>query len=60
MWSEFRYLHLNCPENEVVSGFSDGNIASVLESIPELVITFSDVQAALAETVIRAGSQSSL
>jgi hypothetical protein len=33
------------PEKPIVSGFSHGNIGSILSVDPELVITFSDVQA---------------
>ena len=43
------------PEKKVVSGFSSGNVKSILGTNPELVITFSDVQAGLAESLIRAG-----
>jgi iron complex transport system substrate-binding protein len=43
------------PEKPIVSGFSRGNIENIIRVDPELVITFSDVQAGLAEDLIRAG-----
>jgi iron complex transport system substrate-binding protein len=43
------------PPKPIVSGFSRGNVENVIRVSPELVITFSDVQAGLAEDVIRAG-----
>ena len=42
-------------QKRVVSGFSHGNIENIVQTDPELVITFSDVQARLAESLIRAG-----
>src|SRR5260370_27680151 len=45
------------PKRPVVSGFSHGNIENIVQADPELVITFSDVQARLAESLIRAGNQ---
>jgi iron complex transport system substrate-binding protein len=41
----------------VVSGFSSGNLSRVLSMAPDLVITFSDVQAQLAGDLIRMGCQ---
>jgi iron complex transport system substrate-binding protein len=41
----------------VVSGFSSGNLSRVLSLAPDLVITFSDVQAQLAGDLIRTGFQ---
>jgi iron complex transport system substrate-binding protein len=38
-----------------VSGFSSGNIAEIIKLQPELVVTFSDVQAELAATLIKHG-----
>src|SRR5260221_13343903 len=43
------------PQKPVVSGFSHGNIEDIVQADPELVITFSDVQARLADNLIRAG-----
>src|SRR5258708_1294145 len=43
------------PQKPVVSGFSHGNIENIVQANPELVITFSDVQARLADNLIRAG-----
>ncbi|HXM03344.1 MAG TPA: ABC transporter substrate-binding protein, partial [Chthoniobacterales bacterium] len=43
------------PAKPIVSGFSRGNTANIIRVGPELVITFSDVQAGLAEDLIRAG-----
>src|SRR5258708_16306506 len=43
------------PQKPVVSGFSHGNIEDIVQADPELVITFSDVQARLADKLIRAG-----
>jgi iron complex transport system substrate-binding protein len=43
------------PQKRVVSGFSHGNIENIRETDPELVLTFSDVQARLAESLIKAG-----
>jgi iron complex transport system substrate-binding protein len=43
------------PPKPVVSGFSHGNIENIVQADPELVITFSDVQARLADNLIRAG-----
>jgi iron complex transport system substrate-binding protein len=43
------------PQKRVVSGFSHGNIENIIQADPELVITFSDVQARLADNLIRAG-----
>src|SRR5260221_4094936 len=43
------------PQKPVVSGFSHGNIENIMQADPELVITFSDVQARLAGNLIRAG-----
>ena len=43
------------PAKPIVSGFSRGNIENIIRADPELVITFSDVQAGLAEELIRAG-----
>jgi iron complex transport system substrate-binding protein len=43
------------PAKPIVSGFSRGNIENIIRVDPELVITFSDVQASLAEGLIRAG-----
>ena len=42
-------------QKPVVSGFSHGNIENIMSADPELVITFSDVQARLADNLIRAG-----
>ena len=52
-----RYPALNGfrPQKRVVSGFSHGNIENIIRTDPELVITFSDVQARLAQSVIKAG-----
>jgi iron complex transport system substrate-binding protein len=43
------------PQKRVVSGFSHGNIENIMQTDPELVITFSDVQARLAESLIKRG-----
>jgi len=43
------------PAKPVVSGFSRGSCENIIRVDPELVITFSDVQAGLAEDLIRAG-----
>jgi iron complex transport system substrate-binding protein len=43
------------PEKPIVSGFSRGNTENIIRVGPELVITFSDVQAGLAADLIRAG-----
>jgi iron complex transport system substrate-binding protein len=43
------------PQKRVVSGFSHGHIENIIQMDPELVITFSDVQARLAESLIKAG-----
>jgi iron complex transport system substrate-binding protein len=43
------------PAKPIVSGFSRGNIETIIRVDPELVVTFSDVQASLAEDLIRAG-----
>src|SRR5260370_4666303 len=43
------------PKRPVVSGFSHGNIENIVQADPELAITFSDVQARLAEKLIMAG-----
>ncbi|MBV8097976.1 MAG: ABC transporter substrate-binding protein [Verrucomicrobia bacterium] len=39
----------------IVSGFSHGNVENVVRANPELVVTFSDVQAGLAESLIKRG-----
>jgi iron complex transport system substrate-binding protein len=44
-------------ERPIVSGFSTANLPKILETSPDLVITFSDVQAGIAERLIRAGCQ---
>src|SRR5258707_1382777 len=41
------------PQKPVVSGFSHGNIEDIVQADPELVITFSDVQARLSENLER-------
>src|SRR5260370_10080323 len=43
------------PQKPVVSGFSHGNIENIVQADPELVITFSDVQARLADNLFIAG-----
>jgi iron complex transport system substrate-binding protein len=43
------------PRKPVVSGFANGDVPRVLAFEPDLVITFSDVQADLAAQLIRAG-----
>ena len=43
------------PAKPIVSGFSRGNTENIIRMGPELVITFSDVQAGLAADLIRAG-----
>ena len=45
------------PPRPIVSGFSTANSRKILEISPDLVITFSDVQAEIAEKLIRAGCQ---
>ena len=43
------------PAKPIVSGFSHGNVENIVRADPELVVTFSDVQAGLAESLIRRG-----
>jgi iron complex transport system substrate-binding protein len=43
------------PAKPVVSGFSSGHLERILALSPDLVISFSDVQAKLVEELIRAG-----
>jgi iron complex transport system substrate-binding protein len=43
------------PAKPVVSGFASGNIEKILALSPDLVISFSDVQAKLVDQLIRAG-----
>jgi iron complex transport system substrate-binding protein len=43
------------PAKPIVSGFSSGNVENIVGADPELVITFSDVQAGLAESLIKRG-----
>jgi iron complex transport system substrate-binding protein len=43
------------PEKPRVSGFSTGRVNDITELNPDLVITFSDVQASLAAELIKAG-----
>jgi iron complex transport system substrate-binding protein len=45
------------PTRPIVSGFSTANLRRVVDTHPDLVITFSDVQAEIAEKLIRAGCQ---
>jgi len=45
------------PRRPIVSGFSTANLRKILETSPDMVITFSDVQAGIAEKLIRAGCQ---
>jgi iron complex transport system substrate-binding protein len=45
------------PPKPVVSGFASGNLSRVRSLAPDLVITFSDVQAQLAGDLIRMGCQ---
>jgi iron complex transport system substrate-binding protein len=43
------------PAKPIVSGFAHGNVENIVRADPELVVTFSDVQAGLAERLIRRG-----
>jgi len=43
------------PAKPIVSGFSHGNVENIVRVEPELVVTFSDVQAGLAESLIKRG-----
>lgn len=44
------------PRRPVVSGFSTGDVDRILAHQPDLVLTFSDVQAALCAALVRAGA----
>lgn len=43
------------PAKPVVSGFASGNVERILALAPDLVISFSDVQAKLVDQLVRAG-----
>lgn len=47
----------NLPPKPVISGFSTGDAAKIAAQQPDLVFTFSDVQADLTAALIRAGCQ---
>jgi iron complex transport system substrate-binding protein len=52
--SAFAPKHM--PAKPVVSGFASGNVERILALSPDLVISFSDVQAKLTDQLIRSGA----